>query len=141
MATSTQLKIIAKKNIDLEQGETEYALEMKDETPDTRRTQQRQALAKAISSAMSKCLEPLLAVKKKQKTKARSIEVGARDGNADGWMMLMKRHLEKALAKATPLDKAWTIIEYLEHEARDDYITEKSEAERKEIQTKKISRC
>ena len=44
-------------------------------------------------------------------------------------MMLMKRHLEKAHAKATPLDKAWTLIEYLEHEAR-DYITNKSEAER-----------
>ena len=44
-------------------------------------------------------------------------------------MMLMKRHLEKAHARATPLDKAWTIIEYLEHEAR-DYITNKSEAER-----------
>ena len=28
-----------------------------------------------------------------------------------------------------PRDKAWTIIEYLEHEAR-DYITNKSEAER-----------
>ena len=43
--------------------------------------------------------------------------------------MLMKRHLENAHARATPLDKAWTIIEYLEHEAR-DYITNKSEAER-----------
>ena len=43
--------------------------------------------------------------------------------------MLMKRLLEKTHARATPLDKAWTIIEYLEHEAR-DYITNKSEAER-----------
>ena len=43
--------------------------------------------------------------------------------------MLMKRHLEKAHPKATPLDKAWTIIEYLENETR-DYITNKSEAER-----------
>ena len=41
----------------------------------------------------------------------------------------MKRHLEKAHARATPLDKAWTIIEYLEHEAK-DYITNKPEAER-----------
>ena len=76
---------------------------------------------------MSKGLEPLLAVKesKNKPTKYR----GTRDGNADGWMMLMKRHLEKAHPKATPLDKAWTIIEYLEHEAR-DYITNKSGAER-----------
>ena len=43
--------------------------------------------------------------------------------------MLMKRQMEKAHAKATPLDKGWTIIEYLEHEAK-DYITNKSEAER-----------
>ena len=44
-------------------------------------------------------------------------------------MMLMKRHLEKAHAKAAPLDETWTIIEFLEYEAR-DYITMKSEAER-----------
>ena len=31
--------------------------------------------------------------------------------------------------QATPLDKAWTTNEYLEHKAR-DYITNKSEAER-----------
>ena len=43
--------------------------------------------------------------------------------------MLIKRHLEKTHAKATPLDKAWTIIEYVEHEAR-DYITNKSLAEK-----------
>ena len=36
---------------------------------------------------------------------------------------------ESAHAIATPLDKAWTIVEYLEHEAR-DYITNKSEAEK-----------
>ena len=41
----------------------------------------------------------------------------------------MKRHLEKPHAKATPLDKTWTIIEFLENEAR-DYIIKKSEAER-----------
>ena len=43
---------------------------------------------------MSKSLEPLLAVKesKNEPTKYR----GTIDGNADGWMMLMKRHLESA---------------------------------------------
>ena len=76
---------------------------------------------------MSKGLEPLPAAKESNNkpTKYR----GTKDGNADGWMMLMKRHLEKAHAEATPLDKAWAIIKYLEHEAR-DYITNKSEAER-----------
>ena len=43
--------------------------------------------------------------------------------------MLVKRRLEKTHARATPLGNAWTIIEYLEHEAR-DHITNKSEAER-----------
>ena len=41
----------------------------------------------------------------------------------------MKRYLEKAHARDTPLDRAWTIVEFLENEAR-DYITNKSEAER-----------
>ena len=96
-------------------------------TPDTPRRSQRQALAEAISTAMSKGLEPQLAAKesKNKPTKYR----GTKDGNDDGWMMLMKRHLKKAHAKATPLDKAWTIIDYLENEAR-DYITNRSEAER-----------
>ena len=43
--------------------------------------------------------------------------------------MLMKRYLEKAHAKDTPLDRAWTIVKFLENEAR-DYITNKSEVER-----------
>ena len=119
-----------KRNLEQGKGELSDVEEMPsqaEEAPDTPRTSQRQALAEAISTAMSKGLEPLLAVKesKNKPTKYR----GTRDGNADGWMMLMKRHLEKAHPKATPLDKAWTIIEYLEHEAR-DYITNKSEAER-----------
>ena len=37
--------------------------------------------------------------------------------------------LGKSTPQGDPLDKAWTIIKYLEHEAR-DYITNKSEAER-----------
>ena len=76
---------------------------------------------------MSKGLEPLLATKatKNKPTKYR----GTRDGIVDGWLMLMKRYPEKAHAKDTPLDRAWTIVEFLENEAR-DYITNKSEAER-----------
>ena len=127
VATSTQRKLTTKRNLDQEHGDAEELPVVADETPDTPRTSQRQALAKGTSKTMSKGLEPLLAVKesKNKPTKYR----GTRDGNADGWMMLMKSHLEKAHAKATPLDRAWTIIEYLEHEAR-DYITNKAEAER-----------
>ena len=43
--------------------------------------------------------------------------------------MLLKRYLEKVHAKDTPLDRAWTIVEFLENEAR-VYITNKSGAER-----------
>ena len=76
---------------------------------------------------MSKGLEPLLAAKetKNKPTKYR----GTRDGIVDCWLMLMKRYLQKAHAKDSPLAKAWTIVEFLENEAR-DYITNKSEAER-----------
>ena len=100
---------------------------MEDDIPETARTRQRQALSEAKSAAMSKGFEPLLAVKE-SKDKPTKYQ-GTGDGNADGWMKLMKRHLEKTHADASPLDKAWTITEYLEHEAR-DYITNKSEAER-----------
>ena len=109
VATSTQQKSTTKRNLEQDNDEMEQSSESPNATPDT------------------KSLEPLLAAKesKNKPTKYR----GTKDGNADGWMMLMKRHLEKAHTRATPLDKAWTRIEYLEHEAR-DYITNKSEAER-----------
>ena len=127
VATSTQRKSTTKRNLEQNNDEMEQSSESPKATPDTPRTSQRQALAEAISTAMSKGLEPLLAAKesKNKPTKYR----GTKDGNADGWMMLMKRHLEKAHTRATPLDKAWAILEYLEHEAR-DYIINKSEAER-----------
>ena len=93
----------------------------------TLNTIHRQALAEAITTAMSKGLEPLLAAKE-----AKNIPTnyrGTRDGIMDGWLMLMKRYLEKAHAKDTPLGRAWTIVEFLENEAQ-DYNTNKSEAER-----------
>ena len=40
-----------------------------------------------------------------------------------------ERCSEKVHAKDTPLDRAWTIVEFLENEAR-DYITNKAKAER-----------
>ena len=104
VATSTQRKVTTKRNLDQDQGETEEAPEVKDDIPERPRTKQRQALAEAISTAMSEGLEPLLAFKEsKNKT---TKYPGTRDGNAVGWMMLMKRHLQKAHAKAIPLDKA-----------------------------------
>ena len=76
---------------------------------------------------MSKGLEPLLATKEANNIPTKNR--GTRDGIIDGWLMLMKRYLEKAHAKYTPLDRAWTIVEFLENEAQ-DYITNKSEAKR-----------
>ena len=75
---------------------------------------------------MSKGLEPLLAAKetKNKPTKDRS----TLDWIIDGWLMLMKRFLEKAHANDTLIDRAWTVVEFLENEAR-DYNTNKSEAE------------
>ena len=95
-----------------------------DKTPNTIHDQ---ALAEAITTAMSKGLEPLLAAKEAKIIPTN--DHGTRDGIIDGWLMLMKRNLEKAHAKDTPLDRAWTSVEFLENEAQ-DYITNKSEAER-----------
>ena len=122
MASSTQRKTISRRNLNT--GTVEGAAKDKDDDPNAIHSQ---ALAEAITTAMSKGLEPLLAAKesKNKPTKYR----GTRDGIVDGWLMLMRRYLEKAHAKDTPLDKAWTIVEFLENEAR-DYITNKSEAER-----------
>ena len=120
LASSTQRKSTSRRNLN-----TATVVEpAKDSTPNPIYNQ---TLAEAITTAMSKGLEPLLAVKetKNKPTKYR----GTRDGIVDGWLMLMKRYLQKAHAKDTPLDKAWTIVEFLENEAR-DYITNKSEAER-----------
>ena len=88
---------------------------------------QRQALAEAITTAMSKGLELLLAATETKNKPAKYR--GTRDGIIDGWMMLMKRFLEKAHAKATPSDRAWTMLEFLKNEAGDN-ITNKSEAKR-----------
>ena len=86
-----------------------------------------QTLAEAITTAMSKGLEPLLAAKEAKNTPTKYR--GTRDGIIDGWLMLMKRYLEKAHSKDTSLDRAWTIVEFLENEAQ-NYIMNKSEAER-----------
>ena len=69
---------------------------------------------------MSKVLEALLAAKetKNYVTKYR----GRRDGIIDGWMTLLKRYLEKLHTKDTTLDSDWSIVPFLENEAR-DYIT------------------
>ena len=97
MASSTQRKPTSKRSINLDT--------IKEVTKgDVPKTIHGQALAEAITTAMSKVLEPLLAANEK---KNKLVEYrGTRDGIIDGWMMLLKRYLEKAHAKNTPLDIA-----------------------------------
>ena len=80
LATSTQRKLT--RNLEQDPDDAEEGPAILDEAPDTPRTSQRQALAEAISTAMSKGSEPLLTVKecKNKPTKYR----GTKDGNADG---------------------------------------------------------
>ena len=122
VASSIKRKVNAKRNLAVSQDDSDAMVEGNNDVPGTPRTVQQQTLADANSTAMSKCLEPLLAAK--ETTNKPTKYEGTRDGNADGWMMLMKRHSEQAHAKATPLDRAWTMIEFLENEAR-DYIINK----------------
>ena len=64
VATSRQRKHTTKRMLEEEQSEMK---ETSSPTPDTPRTSQRQALAEAISTAMSKGIEPLLAAKESKK--------------------------------------------------------------------------
>ena len=82
----------------------------------------------AISKAMSKELAPLLTGR--DQTQARpSVYRGSKEGSIDGWILVMRRYLQRTQAKATPNDKAWSIIGHLEGEAR-NYIINKAESER-----------
>ena len=103
VATGTQRKFTTKRVLEQDQSEMGETPGTSNATPDTPRTSQRKALAETISTARSKGLEPLLAAKesKNKPTKYR----GTKDGYAEGWMMLMKRHLEKTHAKANLLTK------------------------------------
>ena len=82
LATSTQRKLTTKRNLEQDRSEAEEVPAILDEAPDTSRTSQRQALAEAISTVMSKKLEMLLAIKESinKPTKYR----GTKDSNADG---------------------------------------------------------
>ena len=81
----------------------------------------------AISKAMSKELAPLLAGRDQTQAKP-SVYRGSKAGSIDGWILAMRRYLQRTQAKATPDDKAWSIIGHLEGEAR-NYIINKAESE------------
>ena len=85
-------------------------------------------LTEAISRAVSKELAPLIADREQTRFRP-SMYKGTKDGNVDRWLLLMKRFLERVLAKSTEIDKAWAIVDHLKGEAR-NYIINKSEPER-----------
>ena len=82
----------------------------------------------AISKAMSKKLAPLLAGRDQTQAKP-SVYRGSKEGSIDGWILVMRHYLQRKQAKATPDDKAWSIIGHLESEPR-IYIINKTESER-----------
>ena len=82
----------------------------------------------AISKAMSKELAPLLAGRVPSQDRS-SVYRGSKEGSIDGWVLVMRRYLQRTQAKATPDDKAWSIISHVEGEAR-NYIINKAESER-----------
>ena len=99
LSSSTQRKTTSKRSLILETVE-------ESETYDVPSAIHSRAIAEAITTAMSMGLEPLLAAKE---TKSKPTKhCGTRDGIVDGWLMLMKRYLEKAHAKDTPLDRFGT---------------------------------
>ena len=83
---------------------------------------------KAISKAMSKEIAPLIACREQTRTRP-TVYKGTKDGNVDGWLLLMKRFLERVHTKFTEIHKAWAIFNHLEGEAR-SYIISISEPER-----------
>ena len=82
----------------------------------------------AISKAMSKELAPLLAGRDQTQAKP-SVYRGSKESSIDGWILVMRRYLQRTQAKATLDDKAWSIIGHLKGEAR-NYIINKAESER-----------
>ena len=82
----------------------------------------------AISKAVSKELSPLLAGRDPSQARP-SVYRRSKEGSIDDWVLVMRRYLPRTQAKATPDDKAWSIISHLEGEAR-NYIINKAESER-----------
>ena len=81
----------------------------------------------AISKAISKELALVIAGREQTETRP-TVNKGTKDGNADGWLLLIRRLLERVHAKSAE-KKAWAIMDHLEGEAR-NYIIKKSEPER-----------
>ena len=97
------------------------------EPPSSTGENQMLTLAKAMGQAISENLAPLLAVKSSKNLPDKY--KGEQDGSIDNWITIMKRYLEKTCAQSSELDRAWTVIEFLEQEAR-AFIINKHDSER-----------
>ena len=76
----------------------------------------------AISKAMAKELAPLIA--NRDQTAVRpTLYRGSKDGTVEEWLLVMKRYLERVFSNASPVDKAWAIIDHLGDEARSFIMT------------------
>ena len=82
----------------------------------------------ALSEAMSKELAPLPAGHDPIQARP-SVYRGSKEGIIDGWILVMRRYLQRTQAKVIPDDRAWSTICHLEGEAR-KYIINKAESER-----------
>ena len=77
---------------------------------------------------MAKELAPLIA--NRDQTAVRpTLYRGSKDGTVEEWFLVMKRYLERVYSNASPVDKAWAIIDHLGDEAR-SFIINKPESER-----------
>ena len=82
----------------------------------------------AISKTIAKELAPLIA--NRDQTAVRpTLYRGSNDGTVEEWLLVMKRYLERVYSNASPVDKAWAIIDHLGDEAR-SFIINKPESER-----------
>ena len=82
----------------------------------------------AIFKAMAKELAPLIA--NRDQTAVRpTLYRGSKDGTVEEWLLVMKRYLERVYSNASPVDKAWAIIDHLGDDAR-SFIINKPESER-----------
>ena len=80
-----------------------------------------------ISKTIAKELAPLIA--NRDRTAVRpTLYRGSKDKTVEEWLLVMKRYLERVYSNASPVDKAWAIIDHLGDEAR-SFIINKPESE------------
>ena len=82
----------------------------------------------AISKTIAKELASLIA--NRDQTAVRpTLYRGSKVETVEEWLLVMKRYLERVYSNASPVDKAWAIIDHLGDEAR-SFIINKPESER-----------